>query len=124
MPLAGRVHGILPAASSENLSAPVRIDLASSPGGIGLFGTARIAVGERRDVSAIPEAAVLRDDVYGTARVAFVTADRRTHWVTVTTGTVQDGMVEIVAPPLAPGATVIVAGQVGLPEGTPVRPRS
>ena len=47
-PLAGTVHGVLPAASAENLSAPVRIDFVPSSGGaigIGLFGTARITWG-------------------------------------------------------------------------------
>jgi len=124
-PLRGAVHGILPAASTENLSAPVRIDFARTSGaiGIGLFGTARIIVGERRDVPVVPEAAVLRDDVYGTSRIAVATADHHAHWVTVTTGVRDGGMVEIVTPSLTPGTTVIVAGQVGLPEGAPVRPQ-
>lgn len=123
-PIAGTVHGILPAASSENLNAPVRIDLAGGAGGTGLFGTARITVGAHRDVPVVPAAAVLRDDVYGTARVALVTTDRRAHWVTVTTGTTDGGLVELVAPSLAPGTAVIVTGQVGLPEGALVRPGS
>ena len=121
-PLAGTVHGILPTASTENLNAPVRIDLPGFAGGIGLFGTAHITVDVRRDVPAVPAAAVLRDDVYGTARVAVVTAERRVQWVTVTTGASEGGLVEIVAPSLVPGTRVIVAGQVGLPEGAPVRP--
>src|SRR5207253_3096659 len=47
-PVRGVVHAILPAASSENLSAPVRIDVAALPGpvALGLFGTARITVGK------------------------------------------------------------------------------
>lgn len=123
-PLEGIVHGILPAASTENLSAPVRIDLRGSGAiGIGLFGTARIVVGERRDAPVVPEAAVIRDDVYGTARIAVATADHHAHWVTVTTGARDGGMVEIVAPSLAAGTAVIVTGQVGLPEGAPVRPQ-
>jgi RND family efflux transporter MFP subunit len=122
-PLAGIVHGILPAASTENLSAPVRIDFTRGSDAIeiGLFGTARIIVGERHDVPVVPEAAVLRDDVYGTTRIAVATADHHAHWVTVTTGARDGGMVEIVAPSLAAGTTVIVTGQVGIPEGAPVR---
>ena len=124
-PLAGVVHGILPAASTENLSAPVRIDFRGGAGaiGIGLFGTARITVGERRDVPVVPEAAVLRDDVYGTVRVALATSNHHAHWVAVTTGARDGGMVEIVAPALPPGTAVIVTGQVGLPEGAPVHPQ-
>ena len=123
-PLAGTVHGILPAASAENLSAPVRIDLvAGGAVGTGLFGTARITVGERRQVPVVPAAALLQDDVYGTTQVAIVgpAPDRRAHWVRVTPGVRDAGLVEILAPPLPPGTTVIVSGQVGLPEGAPVR---
>jgi multidrug efflux pump subunit AcrA (membrane-fusion protein) len=125
-PLAGTVHGILPAASAENLSAPVRIDFAPSSGaaiGIGLFGTANIVVGERRQVPVVPEAALLRDDVYGTTQVAVVgpPPERLAHWVKVTLGARGEGLVEILSPTLPPGTAVIVSGQVGLPEGAPVR---
>jgi RND family efflux transporter MFP subunit len=124
-PLVGRVHGVLPAASAENLSAPVRIDFLAGAGaiGTGLFGTARITVGGRRQVPVVPEAALLQDDVYGTTQVAVVgpAPDHRAHWVRVTLGARDGGLVEIVAPPLSPGTLVIVSGQVGLPEGTPVR---
>jgi RND family efflux transporter MFP subunit len=123
-PLVGRVHGILPAASAENLNAPVRIDLGRSGEaiGIGLFGTARITVGERRHVPVVPETAVLRDDVYGTTRIAVVGAgpEPRAHWVPVTTGVRDNGLVEIVSPRLDPATRVIVSGLVGLPEGAPV----
>jgi multidrug efflux pump subunit AcrA (membrane-fusion protein) len=124
-PLAGTVHGVLPAASVENLSAPVRIDFVTGGGpiGTGLFGTARIVVGERRQVPVVPEAALLQDDVYGTTQVAIVgpAPDRRAHWVRVTPGVREGGLVEILSPSLPPGTIVIVSGQVGLPEGAPVR---
>lgn len=126
-PLAGMVHGILPAASAENLSAPVRIDFVAGGGaiGTGLFGTARITVGARRQVPVVPEAAVLRDDVYGTTQVAIVgpPPDRLAHWVKVMLGAEGGGLVEILSPSLSPGTVVIVSGQVGLPEGAPVRPQ-
>jgi RND family efflux transporter MFP subunit len=124
-PLAGVVHAVLPSASAENLSAPVRIDLTGAAGGVtlGLFGTARITVGERREVPVVPDASVLRDDVYGTSRIAAVTTESRVHWLTVATGAREGGQVEIVTPSLAPGTTVVVSGQVGLPEGAPVRPQ-
>jgi len=124
-PVAGTVHGVLPAASAENLSAPVRIDLVAGGGaiGTGLFGTARIMVGARQEVPVVPEAALLQDDVYGTTQVAVVgpPPDRRAHWVRVTPGVREVGLVEIVAPALSPGTLVIVSGQVGLPEGARVR---
>ena len=124
-PLKGVVNRVLPTASAENMSAPVRIDFVHGTGAIeiGLFGTARILVGERRDVPVVPEAAVLRDDVYGTSQIALVTPDHHAHWVKVTIGARDAGMVEIVTPLLAPGTAVILAGHVGLPEGAPVRPQ-
>ncbi|HEY7876734.1 MAG TPA: efflux RND transporter periplasmic adaptor subunit [Gemmatimonadaceae bacterium] len=117
----GTVHGLLPADTSA-MSVPVRIDLRSSgvvP--IGIFGTAHITVGERRDVSIVPVTALLRDDINGTSRVAIVTAGNRTHWIDVSVGIQQGRNVEITSPPLAPGTRVIVSGQVGLPEGSRVR---
>lgn len=74
-PLAGVVHAILPSASSDNLTAPVRVDFAGpgAPSTLGLFGAAHIVVGTVRDAVVVPEAALLRDDVYGTTRLAVVT---------------------------------------------------
>lgn len=119
--LDGKVHGVLAAASAADLAAPVRIDLApaSVPKALGLFGTAVISVGERRDVLVVPQAAVLRDDIDGVQRLALV-ADGKAHWERVTPGASAGGRVEIAAPPLRPGALVIVDGQVGLPEGAKV----
>jgi multidrug efflux pump subunit AcrA (membrane-fusion protein) len=119
--IAGRVHGLLAESGPSDLTAPVRIDLASAPGlAVGLFASVRITVAEHEDVAAVPDAAVLRDDVTGTARIALVGADGKAHWIAVTPGLSQGGKTEVVSPPLAPGAAVIVSGQVGLPEGAPV----
>jgi multidrug efflux pump subunit AcrA (membrane-fusion protein) len=122
-PIAGRVHGILAESGPSDLTAPVRIDIDPAPGAaVGLFATARITVAERRDVPAVPDAAVVRDDVTGASRVAVVGADAKAHWIAVTPGIAQDGRTEIAAPALDPAARVIVSGQAGLPEGTPVAP--
>ena len=120
----GVVHVVLPAASAKDLNSPVRIDFApqKAPTAIGLFGTAQIVVAEHANARVVPEAALLRDDVSGVSRVATVGSEGKAHWLTVTPGIQQNGRVEIVAPTLADGTRVIVAGQVGLPEGTAVRP--
>lgn len=121
-PLDGVVHGIIPAASAANLTVPVRIDFrggAFVPTAIDLFGTARITVGEHRDVLAVPTAAVLRDDISGIERVAVVQAGRA-HWVEVHTGVTQRGLMELRSPSLPAGEHVITMGQVGLPEGARV----
>ena len=122
-PLSGRVHGVLAESGPSDLTAPVRIDVAPAPGlAVGLFATARITVAEHRDVAAVPDAAVIRDDVTGAARVAVAGADGKAHWIAVTPGVAQNGRTEIAAPALDPAARVIVAGQSGLPEGAPVTP--
>jgi RND family efflux transporter MFP subunit len=121
-PLSGTVHDVLPAGTGSDLTVPVRIDFPAGPRAlsVGLFGTARIRVGEHPDAVTVPDAAVLRDDVTGSTRVALVGADGKAHWVAVTAGLSQGGRTEIVAPALAPDARVITAGQAGLPEGAPV----
>lgn len=123
LPLRGVVHAILPAASSENLSASVSLDFTGGdpPVEVGLFGIARIVVGVRRNALVVPAAALLRDDVYGTSRVAVVGEDGTAHWAQVTPGLVADGHVEIIAPRLAVHSRVVVSGQVGLPDGARVR---
>jgi RND family efflux transporter MFP subunit len=121
-PLPGKVHGVLTSASAADLTVPVRIDLRlDGTLAIGLFGTALIAVGERNDALTVPEAAVLRNDVTGKERVAVMTPEGNAHWTEVGTGVRTAGVVEILAPPLAPGTLVIVEGHVGLPEGAPVQ---
>jgi len=121
-PLPGRVHDILPAASSGTLSVPVRIDFAGgrAPVATGLFGQASIVVAVRRQVTVVPAAAVLRDDVYGTTKVATVSGGRAI-WVQVRTGLQRGDTVQIESPHLAVGSRVIVSGQVGLPDSTRVR---
>lgn len=118
----GRVHDVLPAANPADLTVPVRIDFGSKdlrlP--VGLFGTARILVGERRSATVVPRAAVLRDDITGSTRVATVTPDGKAHWIDVRTG-LSDGVVtEILDQALAVKQAVIVSGQTGLPEGAAV----
>jgi multidrug efflux pump subunit AcrA (membrane-fusion protein) len=119
-PVAGVVHDVLPSANPADFTAPVRIDLRDALAGIGigLFGTARITV-ESREALTVPDAAILRDDVTGVSRVAVV-KDGRAHWVDVVTGLRGTAGTEIVSPPLSPSDSVVVSGQVGLPEGARV----
>jgi multidrug efflux pump subunit AcrA (membrane-fusion protein) len=123
-PIAGAVHDVLPAANPGDFTAPVRVDLRELPPGmaIGLFGTARITV-ESREGVVVPDAAILRDDVSGVSRVALV-RDGRAHWVDVVTGLRGPSGTEIVSPELSPSDSVVVTGQVGLPEGARLTIRS
>ncbi len=126
-PVAGVVHGLLPADTSGGMTVPVRIDLQGSPTAAGLpiqtglFGTAQIVTDELTGVPIVPSEAVLRDDITGITQVAVVSPDGKAHWVTVTTGASQGDRVQITSPVLNAGERVIVSGQVGLPDGSRVR---
>ena len=116
-PIEASVHAVLPGANPADFTGQVRADLRSAgtlP--IGLFGTARILVGERAGVAVLPDAAILRDDVSGVSRVCLA-VNGKAHWIDVTAGIKDSGRTEIVSPPLADGQTAIVSGLVGLPEG-------
>ena len=120
-PIPASVHGILPTANPADFTGSVRLDLSGSAPdmGLGLFGTARIVVGERAGVATVPDAAILRDDVTGISRIAVV-QENRAHWISVQTGLREGGRTEIRQPALAEGQPVIVSGLVGLPESQPV----
>jgi multidrug efflux pump subunit AcrA (membrane-fusion protein) len=117
-PISGIVHSALSSANPADSTAPVRVDLPEPARRLppGIVGTARVLVGEHPDATVVPDAAVLRDDVTGVARVALVTQNRA-HWVDVRTGVMEGGRTEIVSPALPPGQVVIISGLVGLPEG-------
>ena len=117
----GVVHAVLPGANAADFTLPVRIDLKGLEE-IGLFGTARITVGERRAATLVPDAALLRDDVTGRTRLAVV-REGKAHWVAVTTGAHGAGVTEVLSPALSEAEPIIVAGQVGLPEGAAVQVR-
>ena len=115
------MHSILPGANAADFTGATRIDLpeAASSLALGLFGMARIVVGQKADALVVPDAAVLKDDVTGTSRVGAI-VDGKLHWVTVTPGLRQEGVTEITGAPLQPGALVVVSGMIGLPEGKSV----
>jgi RND family efflux transporter MFP subunit len=119
--ISGTVHSILAGANPADFTGSVRIDLPPAAGrlALGLFGMARIVAGEKPGALAVPDAAVLKDDVTGTSRVAAI-AGGKVHWVPVTPGLRQEGVTEITGAPLEPGAQVAVSGMIGLPEGKTV----
>jgi RND family efflux transporter MFP subunit len=123
-PEPGTVHDVLPMANPADFTAPVRIDLLRkrTPLGVGLFGTSHIVVAEKPNAIVVPDAAVLRDDVTGKARIALV-RDGHAHWQEAVLGLRGAAGTEIVSPALSPGDVVVVEGLVGLPEGAAVAPQ-
>jgi membrane fusion protein, multidrug efflux system len=123
-PWTARVHDTLPTANAADFTAAVRLDplgLSEVPP-VGLFGTARIIVGEHRDALAVPEAALVRDDLTGKTRIALVDGGHA-RWIEVTTGLHGRSETEVLSPKLQPGQPVVVSGQVGLPEAAAVAPK-
>lgn len=86
------------------------------------FGAATIEMGAPRATIAVPDSAVVEDDLTGETRVAVVGADSIATWQTVTLGLGENGWHEVRSGGLAAGARVIVSGQRGLPDKTRVRP--
>lgn len=121
-PVVATVQGLLPLASSDTFTSPVRLDFDAGHGDIplGLFGAANLVVGHHAMATVVPARAVLRDDVTGITRLATVDPSGKAHWVTVQVGVREGDDVEILSPALTPGTKVITDGQVGLPEGSGV----
>jgi multidrug efflux pump subunit AcrA (membrane-fusion protein) len=90
---------------------------------IGRFGTARIEVGAPRSAIAVPDSALVEDDLTGELRVARVEANGIAVWTTVQVGRAGDGCHELLSPKLPAGTVVVVDGQRGLPDSVSVVPR-
>jgi multidrug efflux pump subunit AcrA (membrane-fusion protein) len=120
--LPGVVRAVLPADSASTMTNRVRIGIDPealarlAPVTLRLFGTAEITVGRAGNALVVPRAAILRDDITGTNRIALVEPDDRARWIEVQPGVSESTLVEILSPPLHPGQRVIVSGQVGLPD--------
>jgi hypothetical protein len=93
----------------------------SDPAALDHYGTAQIIVGASHRAAAVPDAAIVEDDLTGARRVAIVNADGRVGWTTITVGAAADGWQEVLRPAIAPGTRVVVEGQRGLPDSTRVK---
>ena len=115
---------ILPAASEADQA--VLAWLVPAPGAgprpfLDRFGTATLQLGPPRRGLAVPDSAVVEDDVTGEKRLARVSPDGRAVWVPVTLGLRAGGWTELQAPLLTEGTPVIVEGQHGLPDSAKVQ---
>jgi len=119
-----RVVRVLPVASATDQATLVWL---TAPGrGTPLLdrsGTVVMQTSGSRRSPAVPAAAVVENDLDGSARVVVVTADSMATWTPVTLGATADGWRELVGGTLAPGALVVVEGQRGLPDRVRVKPQ-
>jgi hypothetical protein len=85
------------------------------------YGLAAIEIGPAHRALAIPDAAVVEDDLTGERRVAVVDTSGDAVWKTIQLGSGDGGWHELLAPMLPAGTWVVVSGQRGLPDSTRVR---
>jgi multidrug efflux pump subunit AcrA (membrane-fusion protein) len=124
VPRTATLERVLPAAGEGDQA--VLVWLAPSPRrGVGSvldrFGTATLRLGASRWAPAVPDSAVVEDDVTGRKRVAHVGRDGRAVWVPVVLGAQAGGWSELKSPALPVGTPVLVEGQHGLPDSTRVK---
>ena len=120
-----RVARVLPAASASDQATLVWFK-AGSPGGTPLLdrsGTVSLKTSETRRSPAVPAAAVVENDLDGSARVVVVAADSTATWTPVKLGATAEGWRELLGGTLTPGAFVVVEGQRGLPDHARVNPQ-
>ncbi len=112
----GSVVSISAQSDPGSQTVPVRIqfalntaDLDPAPR-IGMMGVAHIRVGEHRSALAVPNSALLRDDINDTYWIYTVSADSIAHEVPVSVGIITDSVAEIAGPGLTEGQAAIIQG--------------
>jgi multidrug efflux pump subunit AcrA (membrane-fusion protein) len=124
-PRAASVQRVLPVASGADQAVLVWLaPIGGSPTpGLERFGTAVIVVGAPHRALAVPDSALVEDDLTGQRRVAIVDHANRLAWTPVTLGAAEGGWHELVRSGLPAGTRVVIEGQHGLPGGTQVKPQ-
>ena len=122
-PIRASVQRRLPTTSAADQSALIWLSpLGDAPAGaLERFGVASIEIGAPRRVLAVPDSALVEDDLTGEVRLARVDPDGSAHWVVVRVGAAAAGWHELLDPRLPPGTLVIIQGQRGLPDSARVR---
>ena len=117
-----RVRRFLPTAGVADQSALVWLSPESAVplGSLGRFGTVFIETGSVRSAVAVPDSALVEDDLTGEVRVARVDRAGLAVWTAVKVGAEEHGWRELLAPMLPSGSLVVIRGQHGLPDSTRV----
>ena len=119
-PIAGRVSRLLPVASSAR-SFSVRIDLPiDNRMRPQMFARGRVLADVHRNTTLVPKDAVLFEPGTGKARV-FVAKNNKAEEREVRVGLTNPKLVEITNGAVTPNDKVIVAGQISLQDGDPIR---
>lgn len=112
----------LPSTSADDQSALVWLSPVASvpPDVLDRFGVATIETGAPRRVVAVPDSALVADDLTGDVLVARVGAGDIAAWTPVRLGLAADGWHELISGKLKPGDALVISGQRGLPDSTHV----
>ncbi len=114
----------LPNAGSDQATLVwLRPGSAGAPPVLGRFGRAHIRLGAPHRALAVPDSAVVEDDLTGRKRIAVVDSTSRLEWIDVVLGGRQGAWREVSGAGLAAGRRVVVEGQRALAAGTTVRVR-
>jgi RND family efflux transporter MFP subunit len=114
----------LPSAGSDQATLVwLRPEPAGPPPVLGRFSRAHIRLGAPRLALAVPDSAVVEDDLTGRKRIAVVDSTSHLEWIDVVLGGRQGAWREVSGAGLAAGRRVIVEGQRALEAGTTVRVR-
>jgi biotin carboxyl carrier protein len=120
-----RVTRVLPSANATDQATLIWL-APPTPGPTPLldrFGTAELRTSAPRSAPAVPVAAVVENDLDGSARVAVVGLDSIAVWTPVTLGATLDGWRELTGAAPGAGARVVVEGTRGLPDHARVKPQ-
>jgi multidrug efflux pump subunit AcrA (membrane-fusion protein) len=119
-----RVARVLPAASASDQATLVWLKpLGGATPLLDRFGTLAMKTSGTRRSPAVPAAAVVENDLDGSARVVVVGADSIAVWTPVTLGASAEGWRELTGAAPQPGARVVVEGVRGLPDHAHVKPQ-
>lgn len=112
----------LPNTSADDQSALVWLSPVSAvpPDVLDRFGVATIETGAPRRVVAVPDSALVADDLTGDVLVARVGAGDIAVWTPLRVGLAADGWHELTSGHLKPGDALVIRGQRGLPDSTHV----
>jgi multidrug efflux pump subunit AcrA (membrane-fusion protein) len=116
-----RVTRRLPQAGAADQSALVWLESPAPPASaIDRYATSRIVTGGERHAIAVPDSALVEDDLTGEVRIAVVSAANVATWTTVKLGPADGAWRELLFPTLPAGTRVVTSGQRGLPDSTRV----
>ena len=115
------VKRILPSADAGDQAS--RVWLGSAGGSLpqlDRYASVTIQVGSPRRAIVVPDSALVQDDLTGKTSIVLVTSDDQARWTVVDLGIPSHGWHELLGPHLPLGTRVVVEGQNGLPDHTPV----